>query len=171
MADWGNEMTRSSLRAAALGVVVLATAGSVSCGSSSSLRPESDRVRSNSQAETDLVRATERERLRALVDANLEVARRLHADDFQLINPFGASVSKEEYLGGIASGELDYLVWEPETIEVRLYGQAAVIRYRSQLEIVVRGQKIALRRYWHTDSYEKRDGRWQVIWSHATEIK
>jgi len=101
----------------------------------------------------------------------LEVARRLHADDFQLINPFGGSVSKDEYLEGIASGELDYLVWEPETIEVRLYGQAAVIRYRSQLEIVVRGQKIPLRRYWHTDSYEKRDARWQVIWSHATEIK
>ena len=171
LGSWGNEMTRSSLRAAALAVVVLATAGSVSCGSSSSPRPESDRVRSNSQAETDLVRATERERLRALVDANLEVARRLHADDFQLINPFGGSVSKDEYLEGIASGELDYLVWEPETIEVRLYGQAAVIRYRSQLEIVVRGQKIPLRRYWHTDSYEKRDARWQVIWSHATEIK
>ena len=26
------------------------------------------------------------------------------------------------------------------------------------------------RRYWHTDYYERRDDRWQVIWSHATEI-
>jgi hypothetical protein len=121
-------------------------------------------------AEADLVRATERERLRALVQADLEVARRLHADDFQLINPRGESLSKEQYLGGVASGELDYVVWEPESsIDVRVHGDAAVIRYRSKLEIVVRGQRVPLQRYWHTDSYEKRDGRWQVVWSQATQ--
>ena len=70
-----------------------------------------------------------------------------------------------------AAGVVDYLTWEPETIAVRLYGQAAVIRYRSQLEIVVQGQKISLRPYWHTDLYEKRNGQWQVVWSHATETK
>ena len=100
----------------------------------------------------------------------MEVARQLHADDFQLINPLGQSLSKEQYLGGIASGDLDYLVWEPESIEVRLYDQAAVIRYQSQLEIVVQGQKVPRQRYWHTDSYEKRNGRWQVVWSQATGI-
>ena len=100
----------------------------------------------------------------------MEVARQLHADDFQLINPLGQSLSKEQYLGGIASGDLDYLVWEPESIEVRLYDQAAVIRYQSQLEIVVQGQKVPRQRYWHTDSYEKRNGHWQVVWSQATGI-
>ena len=101
----------------------------------------------------------------------MEVARQLHADDFQLINPRGGSLSKEQYLGGIASGQLDYLVWEPESIEVRLYGEAAVIRYQSQLEIVVQGQKVPRQRYWHTDTYEKRNGRWQVVWSQATGIQ
>jgi len=125
---------------------------------------------SNPKVEADLIRATERERIRALVEANMEVARQLHADDFQLINPRGQSLSKEQYLGGIASGDLDYLVWEPESIEVRLYDQAAVIRYQSQLEIVVQGQKVPRQRYWHTDSYEKRNGRWQVVWSQATGI-
>ena len=124
---------------------------------------------SNTQSEADLIRATERRRLRALVEANVEVARRLHADDFQLINPLGESISKEQYLGGIASGQIDYIVWEPESeIEVRLYGRAAVIRYRSRLEIVVQGRQVPLGRYWHTDSYEKRSGRWQVVWSQAT---
>ena len=126
---------------------------------------------SNPHTEADLIRATERERLRALVEADMEVARQLHADDFQLINPLGQSLSKEQYLGGIASGDLDYLVWESESIEVRLYDQAAVIRYQSQLEIVVQGQKVPRQRYWHTDSYEKRNGRWQVVWSQATGIQ
>jgi hypothetical protein len=98
------------------------------------------------------------------------LAHQLHADDFQLITPAGGALSKEQYLGGIASGEIDYRVWEPDSIAVRLYGQAAVLRYQSQLEIVVRGRQVPLRRYWHTDSYEKRNGRWQVVWSQATEI-
>jgi hypothetical protein len=119
----------------------------------------------------DVLRDTERQRLRALVKGDMQVARRLHADDFQLINPSGGSFSKEQYLGGIASGDIDYLVWEPETIDVRLYNSAAAIRYRSELEIIVRGQRISRRPYWHTDLYEKRDGQWQVVWSHATEVR
>jgi hypothetical protein len=129
------------------------------------------RASSNPQAEADLIRATERERLRSLVDADMKVASQIHADNFQLINPRGETYSREQYLGGIASGELNYLIWEPEAIEVRVYGKGAVIRYKSQLAIEVGGQKVPLRPHWHTDSYEKRDGRWQVVWSQATEIK
>ena len=121
-------------------------------------------------AEEDL-RQVERGRLRSLVDGDVAAARRLHADDFQLINPFGGSLSKEEYLGAIEAGDLKYLVWEPEEIEVRTYGNAAAMRYRARLENVFRGQKRSLRQYWHTDLYERRNGQWQVVWSHATEIQ
>jgi Domain of unknown function (DUF4440) len=120
-------------------------------------------------AEADLIRTTERERLRALVQGNTEVAHRLHADDFQLIHPGGGSLSKEQYLGGIASGRFKYLVFEPEAIEVRVYGDAAVIRYQSHIQAIMAGTTDG-GRFWHTDSYEKRDGRWQAVWSHATRI-
>ena len=122
-------------------------------------------------AEADLLRATERQRLRALVLADMERADQLHAEDFQLITPSGSALSKEQYLGRIASGEFDYLVWDPASIEVRLHGDVAVLRYRSELKITVRGQESPLGHYWHTDSYEKHDGRWQVVWSQATEIR
>jgi hypothetical protein len=94
--------------------------------------------------EADKIRAIEYQRLRALVEADLEVACRLHADDFQLIDPSGESLSKEEYLGAVASGEIDYLVWEPDAIEVRLSGEMALIRYASRLELVVGGQSCLL---------------------------
>ena len=122
-------------------------------------------------AEAELLRATERQRLRALVTVDMERAQQLHAEDFQLITPSGSVLSKEHYLGRIASGEFDYRVWEPMSIEVRLYGQVALIRYRAQLQIAVRGEVSPLGHYWHTDSYEKRDGRWQVVWSQATKIQ
>jgi hypothetical protein len=114
-------------------------------------------------------RAIEYQRLRALVEADMGVARQLHAEDFQLINPSGESLSKEQYLCEVASGEVDYLVWEPEAIEVRLSGEMALIRYTSRLELVAGGQGIPLGHYWHTDSYERREGHWQAVCSQATE--
>lgn len=130
-----------------------------------------DQTNTSSIAEMELLRATERKRLQSLVEANMEVANQLHADDFQLINPGGRALSKAQYLDGIASGEINYLVWEPEAIAVRLHGDMAILRYQAQLEIIVYGQKAPLHRFWHMDAYEKRDGRWQVVWSQATEIR
>jgi hypothetical protein len=123
----------------------------------------------DSTAETDIIRDLERKRLSALVRADLDLVSEIHSDDFQLINPRGESISKDQYLAGIASGEINYMVWEPGKIDVRLYTDGAVIRYISELEIVVRGQKVPRQRYWHTDIYERREGRWQVVWSQATE--
>ena len=118
------------------------------------------------------IRAVEHERLRALVEADVEAAGRLHADDFQLINPLGGSLSKNEYLGAIAAGEIDYLAWEPAAIEVKLYGDAAVIRYQARLQIKVKALPDAPSgRFWHTDVYERRNGLWQVVWSQATQIQ
>jgi hypothetical protein len=123
----------------------------------------------DSAAEAELIRSTERRRLRALVDADMKVADQLHADDFQLINPFGGSVSKEQYLSSVASGQVNYRLWEPDDIHVRLYGEAAIIRYQAQIQILVAGKPDG-GRFWHTDSYEKRNGRWMAVWSQATRI-
>lgn len=124
-----------------------------------------------SVADADNIRAIERARLRALVEGDMELAHRLHGDDFELITPIGICLSKEQYLGAIRSGHMKYMAWEPGPIEVRLHGGVAIIRYQAQLEIVFGGHHVPARRYWHTDSYEQRNGEWQVVWSQATEIK
>ena len=118
------------------------------------------------------IRAVEHQRLRALVGADMEAARRLHANDFQLINPLGGSLSKDQYLGAIAAGEIAYLMWEPGPIEVKLYGEAAAIRYQAELRIKVKAIPDAPSgRFWHTDLYERRNGLWEVVWSQATQIR
>jgi Domain of unknown function (DUF4440) len=123
------------------------------------------------QDAADRLRTIEHQRLKALVDADVATARRLHADDFQLVNPSGATLTKDEYLGQIASGALDYLVWEPGPIEVRLYGAAAVLRYSARAQAKVGQQTTSLARFWHTDVYEQRACVWQVVWSQATAVE
>jgi len=116
----------------------------------------------------DSLRATERRRLHAMVTGDTAAASAITAPDFQLINPLGLVSSKAQYLGGIASGALVYHRWEPEAMEVRLSGDLAVLRYRSMLEVTAAGRRNPVRPHWHVDVYERRDGKWQVVWSQAT---
>ena len=124
----------------------------------------------NPSPEAELIRDTERARLRALVEGDMETAGRLHATEFQLITPIGMALSKNDYLGAIASGQIKYLAWEPGPIAVRYHHGHAVIRYRARLEVVFGGHRIAPGDYWHTDTYEHREGQWMVVWSQATAI-
>ena len=118
----------------------------------------------------NLIRETEHQRLRALVAAEIELANSLHSDDYQLITPNGQTISKHDYIGGIASGDLVYSVFEPASdIAVRLFGSAAAVRYQARIEIRFSDQRDS-GVFWHTDIYENRDGRWQAVWSQATRI-
>lgn len=118
----------------------------------------------------DLIRVLERERLRSLVAGDIETAARLHAPDYELIPPGGRPINRDAYFGMIQRGDFTYDVFEPASeIAVRLYEDAAAIRY--QARIVAHwadGRDSGL--YWHTDLYERRDGRWQATWSQATRI-
>jgi len=123
----------------------------------------------NSEAEAIL--AIQRERSAALLKADTHAAGWIHAEDFQLITPLGAVLSKDQYLGAVAAGILKYTVMELDSpVDVRVYGDVVLLRYRAQIEIDVQGQKYPLAAYWFTDAYEKRDGRWQIVWSQGTGI-
>ena len=120
----------------------------------------------------DALRALERRRLRSLVEADMEVAEALHTPDFELVNPGGSTWSRERYLGGIASGDIDYRRFEPVSdIDVMVDGDLAVLRYRSAIDISVTGGTPGPLDAQHLDVYVRdADGRWQVRWSQATEV-
>ena len=110
-----------------------------------------------------VLRATERERLRSLVEVDLPVARLLHAEDFVLITPGGTPLSKSKYLELVGSGALDYRRFEPVSeIDVLLGEGVAALRYRSWIENVSDGHNFAAH-CWHTDCYRHGDDGWR--WS------
>lgn len=120
--------------------------------------------------QAELVRSTERARLQALVEADVTVARRLSSDELQVINPAGGVLGLDEYLAAVASGDIDYLVFEPASpIVVRLYGPTAVIRFQANFDLVVFGLRLT-HKAWITELYELQRGDWQIVWEHATAI-
>ena len=119
----------------------------------------------------DSLRSLERSRLRSLVDADMPTAERLHADDYELVTPGAARMSKSDYLGAVESGEIRYFVFEPASeIDVLELGEsAAAVRYVARIDIRFPGGSdtvLAL----HTDIWARRDGDWQAVWSQATQI-
>jgi hypothetical protein len=117
------------------------------------------------------LRDVERRRLRALVDADIAAARHVHAHDYQLITPGGATFSGDEYLDDITSGAIDYRVFEPASdIAVKVFSDAGVVRYKARIDIRFSSGGRDGGLFWHTDIYRHADGRWQAVWSQATRI-
>ncbi|GIE97251.1 hypothetical protein Ari01nite_47160 [Paractinoplanes rishiriensis] len=117
-----------------------------------------------------ILRELECRRLRGLVDADESVLEALHDPEFVLVHPGGGVWSRAFYLGGVLSGEIDYRRFEPDSeIDVRVDGGLAVVRYRSVIDIQVRGQQGGTLACWHMDCY-RYGPTWRVLWSQATEI-
>jgi hypothetical protein len=114
----------------------------------------------------DLFRRLEAARTQALVTQDLPLADRLHAPDYQLITPSGRTFDKAAYLAAVAAGPF-YSGWEIGAMDVRLSPAMAIVRYRARLGFPS-GTVIDC---WHTDSWELREGRWQAVWSQATQCR
>jgi Domain of unknown function (DUF4440) len=120
-------------------------------------------------SETTLLLGLEHRRLRALVEGDLEVAEQLHADDYELITPGGDVLSKRQYLDGIASGDLRYRVFEVASeVAVKAFDDVGMVRYLARIEIDFPDRRDG-GTFWHTDIYERRNGKWLVVWSQGTE--
>lgn len=65
---------------------------------------------------------------------------------------------------------IDFLVNEPSApIGVRLSGDSATLRYPTAFDLVVGGTHLT-HGAWTTALYERRDGRWQIVWAQTTAI-
>jgi hypothetical protein len=145
---------------AAVAVALVVAAGVVTASSASPA--------SSSQA--DRLRAIETTRLQALVDADTATARTLTAPDFQQINPAGVALSRDDLLGAVDAGVVDFLAIEPSgPIAVRLSGDSATLRYKTAFDVVAAGTRVT-HQGWTTGLYERRDGHWQIVWGQSTAI-
>jgi hypothetical protein len=147
-------------RIAAAAVVLVTAVGVVGLTSAAPASP----------SQSERLRAIETARLQALVDGDAAAARRLTAPDFQLINPAGAPLSRDEFLGGVEAGVIDFLALDPSSpIAVRMSGDSATLRYRATFDLVVGGTHLT-HEAWTTALYERRDGRWQIVWGQTTAV-
>jgi hypothetical protein len=121
--------------------------------------------------QVERLRQIEQKRLQALVDADGAVAGSLIADDYQGINPIGEVLTRDVFLGAVGSGAIDFLSDEVTSpIRVRRHGNSAVLRYRHTIDIAVAGIGHLTHPAWTTALYERRKGKWQIVWEQTGAI-
>jgi hypothetical protein len=121
--------------------------------------------------QTERLRQIEQKPLQALVDADVAVAGPLIGDDYEGINPLGEVLTRNEFLGAVGSGAIDFLSDEVTSpIRVRRHGNTAVLRYRHTIDIQVAGIGHLTHPAWTTALYERRNGRWQLVWEQTGAI-
>jgi Domain of unknown function (DUF4440) len=121
--------------------------------------------------QVERLRRIEKKRLQALVDANVAVAGRLTANDYELINPLGEVLTRNDLLGAVGAGALDFVSDTiTSRIRVRLHRDAAALRYRHTISVALGGVGHLTHPAWTTALYERRNGHWQIVWEQTGAI-
>ena len=91
------------------------------------------------------------------------------ADEYVLITPTGGIKNKREVIRELATPGMKMEPFEPFDVQVRMYGDTAVVTGRMRQRFVLGGIRYAndLR---YTDVYVKRKGRWQLVSAHASTV-
>ena len=113
------------------------------------------------QMESDWGDAFERHDLAALD--------RFMADEYILTDPLGNVRNKAESLAAIKTSEVLFESTESDDVNVRIYGDTAVVTGRSTFKGRYKGWPLA-GRYQYTDVLVNRGGSWLAVGSHITAL-
>jgi ketosteroid isomerase-like protein len=119
-------------------------------------------------AEQELI-TLENEWADAWVKRDVAFFDRIMADDYTWTSPWGEVLTKAHNLALVKSGEDVIKSWVLADIEVRVYGDAAVVSGRDTIKETYKGEDVSSQNRW-THTWVKRAGRWQCVAAHSSEI-
>jgi len=119
------------------------------------------------------VRRLERQWLDAYEQKDPEAMNRIVAEDFIITFPNGAMQTKPQLMAMIkAPGRASetQMRFHTEDVRSRAYGDTVILTGRVVTEYE-RDGKTVTERSRYTDTYVRRDGRWQVVASHLSKVE
>ena len=118
--------------------------------------------------EQELIRL-EKEWSKAYVKRDLAALDRLEADDIVQADSDGKVHSKSEDIEEVKTGALVVTSIVQDDMKVRLYGEAAVVTYRTTEKGRYRGEDYSAQ-FRYTDTWVKKACRWQLVAAHFSKI-
>lgn len=95
---------------------------------------------------------------------------RVLSDDFQFITPQGKIISKREDIDQYKSGTLKLSRVDVEDRTIRVYGTAAVVRFKVRFD-GQSGKYVFSSNFIFTRIYSKICGAWKMVGGHSSELK
>jgi ketosteroid isomerase-like protein len=117
----------------------------------------------------DEVRAADARRIAAMVDGDVAALGSLLADDLTYTHSSGQVENEEQFLAAISSGKLDYESIVPSDVQVRIYGNTAVMTGRADIKVKVQGNPAAFGSRF-TSVWVKGDAGWRMVAWQSTRL-
>jgi ketosteroid isomerase-like protein len=127
-----------------------------------------DKSAPKGKVEQELIKL-EQDRTQAAVRGDTTFLEQNTADDYTFITPRGMLRTKAQLLEDFKSGQIKLQANDLDDLNVRVYGDMAVITGRSTQKGQAYGQDSA-GQYRFTRVYVKRNGRWQSVAFQSTRI-
>ena len=102
----------------------------------------------------------------AMVKGDATAVKGMLADDWRVTGP-GGTHDKAETLAAMMDGTLKYLVMDKSKVEVRVYGDAAVVTGTIRAKISVGGKEQTSTDLF-TEVFVKKGGKWQCVTVHVS---
>ena len=116
------------------------------------------------------IRKLEEERNRAILAGDFATLERMTSDDYTFITLRGEMRTKAEIVQGFKSGTFHYQSREISDLNVRVYGDTAVVTGRSTQKGLENGKDYS-GNYWFTRVYVKQKGQWLTVALQTTPIE
>ena len=101
-------------------------------------------------------------RFQAMVDADIENLEKFLADDLTYSHTTGWIETKSEFLSTVESGRIDYVTVTPMDVEVRVYGEIAVMTGLSNMQGAVGDRSVSFTIRF-LDVSRRVDNAWQLV--------
>jgi ketosteroid isomerase-like protein len=119
--------------------------------------------------ETEEIQELHNKLIQAQLNSDIAALDRIWADDHIFTNPLGVVQTKAQRLAEIQSGNRKLELFSGTDVQVRAYGDTAVVTSRAMLKGQRQGQDIS-GQFRGIDVYVKTQGSWQVVAAQATRI-
>ena len=107
---------------------------------------------------------------KAIVKNDADAIGKFLGNDWEIIDPDGNMIDKSKFLRVIRSGTLTHELMQSEGMNVRSYGNSAIVTAVTKTKGTFAGQEFTTQER-TTDIFVKRDGRWQCVFSQLTTLK
>lgn len=116
-----------------------------------------------------MIRALEERRFAAMMRRDTEALAGILADDLTYTHSSGQLETKGQFLESIRSGAIQYTAILPEGLDVRLYGDTAVVTGKGTFKVRMQGEDRSLPLRF-TDVYVRRGDGWQMVAWQSTRL-
>ena len=102
-----------------------------------------------------------------MVKGDAAALKTMLSDDWRVTTPDGGTHDKAETLAAMKAGTLKYLVMDKSKVEVRVYGDEAVVTGTIRAKYAVDGKEQTATDL-YTEVFVKKDGKWQFVTVHTS---